>query len=329
MTDVTIATNEFAASWAWTTFAIVWQSTLLAILAAVVCRLLRRQSPALRYWIWLAVAAKLLVAPLWTANVPPPAWPTWLAWTPATITQSAEPRTPWTGAAGTVPQSPVAASAPATALRPAPAPAPTALTWQAWLLLLWLAGIAAEVARTAWQFRRLNALLAKAGHLDSKVTDHVSQCSRQIGLRAAPPAYAIDADGLPMVCGPIRPRLLLPTAITASFDAVALRQVILHELAHIRRRDLATIWIIHAARTVYWFHPVAHWIAYRAGLERELACDQLALVHSGASPAGYARTLICAAGGAAQPIVLRAAARLDGGLPLMKAAGPARGLQSK
>ena len=52
-------TNDLAAAWATTMFAIVWQSTRVGIIAAVVCRLLRRQSPALRYWIWLAVAAKL------------------------------------------------------------------------------------------------------------------------------------------------------------------------------------------------------------------------------------------------------------------------------
>jgi beta-lactamase regulating signal transducer with metallopeptidase domain len=43
---------------------------------------------------------------------------------------------------------------------------------------------------------------------------------------------------------------------------------------------------------VYWLHPVAHWVRYRAHLEREFACDQLALVHSGRDPAAYADMLV-------------------------------------
>ena len=324
MTDVTSAINDLAATWASTMFAIVWQSTLLAILAAFVCWLLRRQSPALRYWIWLAVAAKLLIAPLWTAHV---TWPASLAsapTTPVVIPPADHPPT----AAADVPQARTRISRPDAPHAIDPPVTRPALTWQSWLLLLWLAGIGAEIARTAWQFRRLRALLAAAAPLDAQLTALVADCSRTIGLRAAPPARRIDADGSPMVCGPIRPTLLLPASISASFDAIALRQIILHELAHIRRRDLATVWIIHAMRTAYWFHPVAHWIAYRAGLERELACDQLALIHSGATPAGYARTLIGAAGRAAQPIVLSAAAaRLDGGFHVKKATGSAGGPQ--
>ena len=310
--------NDLAGAWTPTAIAIIWQSTVIALLAAIVCWLLRRQSPALRYWIWLAVAAKLLVAPLWTARVPAP---TWLASSPAPISQPAGQQSPQrTEFAPPAHQTAAIAAAPVEELTKPPVQRP-ALTWQSCLLILWLAVVAAEVARTAWQFRRLKHLLAAATPLDPQFTALIADCARKIGLRAAPPAQCIEGDGSPMVCGPWRPTLLLPASITASFDAVALRQIVLHELAHIRRRDLATVWIIHAMRTVYWFHPVAHWIAYRAGLERELACDQLALLHSGATPAGYARTLIGAAGRTAQPIVLGAAtaSRLDGGAPLTSA----------
>ena len=68
-------------------------------------------------------------------------------------------------------------------------------------------------------------------------------------------------------------------------------------------------------RMVYWFHLVAHWVAFRESLERELACDELAMSHSGATAGDYAQTLVAAATRLAQPAVLRAAAaaHLDGG----------------
>ena len=43
---------------------------------------------------------------------------------------------------------------------------------------------------------------------------------------------------------------------------------------------------------MYFFHPLAYWAAYQLRLERELACDQLAMARSGHSPADYAQTLV-------------------------------------
>ncbi len=305
--------NAAAAAWAPTMLAIIWQSTLLAALVAAACWALRRQSPRVRYWLWLLLAGKLLVLPLWTVNMPWPQRPF-----------AVPPPPPGHDAASVVPAQPTgpvvheAASfvppAAASQAEPAPPPAST-FSWLSYLLLLWLAVVAAEIARTAWQFRRLRRLLANSEQAPPEVLEIVAECARLLDLNAAPASRQIDGEGSPLVCGLIRPVLVLPTATLTNFDAAALRQIILHELAHVRRRDLWTTWIIHAMRMLYWFHPVAHWIAYRAGLERELACDELALQHSGATAGAYARTLIRAVGTASRPLALTAAAaaRLDGG----------------
>jgi beta-lactamase regulating signal transducer with metallopeptidase domain len=72
------------------------------------------------------------------------------------------------------------------------------------------------------------------------------------------------------------------------------------------------------ARLLYFFHPVAHWVNHCVRLERELACDQLALAASGRSPAQYAETLVRIVSSISRPSVLRisAAAGLDGSVPL-------------
>jgi beta-lactamase regulating signal transducer with metallopeptidase domain len=85
---------------------------------------------------------------------------------------------------------------------------------------------------------------------------------------------------------------VLPRDTLAALDPGQLRQVLLHELAHVRRRDLLWGWLPEVARLVWWFNPVAWWVAARVRLERELACDQLVLAHGGASAADYAETLV-------------------------------------
>ncbi len=72
----------------------------------------------------------------------------------------------------------------------------------------------------------------------------------------------------------------------------ALDQVVLHELAHLRRGDLYWGWTIELARIIYFFHPLIYWVGYCLNLERELACDQVAMAVSGHAAGDYAEVLV-------------------------------------
>jgi bla regulator protein blaR1 len=310
--------NQWSEPWAGAMWAVAWQSVMLIGLVAAACWMLRWQSPALRHWLWLILAAKLLVLPFWRMELPAPAWlgsaPS-IATATATIEEPSAPPGAETSEASSV--SPTSLAQPPS-LSPATDVALSAASWTTWLLLVWLAVVLFEVFRVGVQYVRLRRLLIVSRTAEPYVHKLVGQCARSIGLAQPPDVRHASADGSPMVCGVFKPVLLLPETLAADIDSDALRQIVFHELAHLKRRDLLTVWILHAMRTVYWFHPAVHWVAYRAGLDRELACDQMALTHSGVSVAAYAHTLIDAAGRAAQPMVLNAAvaARLDGGAPL-------------
>jgi beta-lactamase regulating signal transducer with metallopeptidase domain len=59
---------------------------------------------------------------------------------------------------------------------------------------------------------------------------------------------------------------------------------------------------------IYFFNPLVWWAGYRLRLERELACDQLAMAHSGHPPADYAQTLVQVVSHASQQAGVQAAA---------------------
>jgi hypothetical protein len=66
--------------------------------------------------------------------------------------------------------------------------------------------------------------------------------------------------------------------------------VLLHELAHVQRRD---DWWLLAERillAVAWVNPAAHWARRELSLSREMACDEWVVRHTGA-PVAYARCL--------------------------------------
>lgn len=100
-------------------------------------------------------------------------------------------------------------------------------------------------------------------------------------------------DVVPMTLGVIRPVVVLPRLANNWPDRLK-RTVLLHELAHVRRRDVAYQWLGRLACAVYWFHPLA-WLGLRKlRQEREQACDDL-VIHCGERATEYAEDLVMVA----------------------------------
>src|SRR5439155_14936998 len=55
----------------------------------------------------------------------------------------------------------------------------------------------------------------------------------------------------------------------------------LHELAHLKRRDLWLNWLIALLQILHWFNPLIWFGFARWRADRELACDALALEAAG------------------------------------------------
>ena len=91
----------------------------------------------------------------------------------------------------------------------------------------------------------------------------------------------------PALFGVFRPRFLLPPGLIRDFSPAELRYVFLHELAHVRRQDVAVNWLLTLLQAVHWFNPFVWFGFVRMRADRELACDALALSLSGD---GEART---------------------------------------
>ena len=99
-----------------------------------------------------------------------------------------------------------------------------------------------------------------------------------------------DRATMPMAFGIVNPTVLLP-ANAEQWPVDRRRDVMLHELAHVARRDCLTQFISQSACALYWFDPLV-WFATRALRgERERACDD-AVVRAGARPSEYATHLL-------------------------------------
>ena len=180
---------------------------------------------------------------------------------PAAETQATAP-TP-----ATTTQTPVTRET--TAVTPA-AQQPTGPDRDTVLTILWAAGGITCLAWGAISYLRLRLRIADAILIEKNI-------------------YETDQIDSPFVCGFFRPRIYLPVGL-AEPDR---RYVLLHEQAHIRRRDYLTKPLAYLALCFHWFNPVL-WLSYHLfGRDIETATDQ-AVIHSfgRTDTAGYAAALL-------------------------------------
>ncbi len=114
---------------------------------------------------------------------------------------------------------------------------------------------------------------------------------RSVYFQAGDGAEVRTADvSTPLTCGVIRPLILLPTN-ARDWDDQRLRAVLLHESAHVRRRDCMAKYIAQGSRAFLWWNPLAWMLVARLNHEQELACDD-AVLSAGISADAYAKVLL-------------------------------------
>ena len=145
-------------------------------------------------------------------------------------------------------------------------------------LAVWSCGAVAFGAFAWRRCRKLGVVVGAGCPVDDpRVLAALRRCQRRLGVRAAPEAVETAAVSSPALMGVFRPKLLLPPGLVGRLSAAELEHVVMHELAHLKRHDIAFGWLTLAAQTLHWFNPLAPLVGRRLRSLRELACDELVL----------------------------------------------------
>jgi hypothetical protein len=85
----------------------------------------------------------------------------------------------------------------------------------------------------------------------------------------------------------------LPASATLVIRPEQLKYVILHELAHVKRNDIAAILVMRVLLAIHWFNPILWYAYYRMREDQEIACDAFVLSRVGREETRpYVQTLI-------------------------------------
>jgi len=265
---------------------LIARGAIVLALALGATRLLRRAPASLRSTLLASALAAVLALPILEALVP--AWHAGAI--PADPVEVVEPPA--------LPVAEAAVSASASAAGVARGPVESfAVPWRAMLGGLWAAGLAALLLRAGVGALRARRL-ARRGMVAHRADPHVAAAWRALDGRGDPPRVVVSGEvDAPIVVGAIAPTVVVPYAALA-WSAERWRVVLLHEFAHVRRRDGVANLVAQLACSLHWIDPLA-WIAVRRlRAERELAADD-AVLRGGARASSYAEHLVAIATGAA------------------------------
>jgi beta-lactamase regulating signal transducer with metallopeptidase domain len=159
------------------------------------------------------------------------------------------------------------------------------------LLAIWLLGAASMALVQARRVARFRRLVSAAWPAPLPLAEEAAHWAARMGVR--PPRLSI-VPGLysPAIWALGRPRLLWPESLVAGRSLECLSGVLVHELAHLRRRDHWVGWLELLAACCWWWNPV-FWLAARELRENaELASDAWVVMLLPDSRREYAAALI-------------------------------------
>lgn len=118
----------------------------------------------------------------------------------------------------------------------------------------------------------------KCPHIDDQnVLSILYDCKNLMKLSKNVDLVKTNVSQTPCVLNFIKPIILLPEYSLEKCNLIHLKYILLHELAHVKRKDIFINYIVNFLCIIYWFNPLIWYGFHKMREDREICCDSLAL----------------------------------------------------
>ncbi|HUB62677.1 MAG TPA: M56 family metallopeptidase, partial [Puia sp.] len=121
--------------------------------------------------------------------------------------------------------------------------------------------------------------------------ERIQQLAAALGLRKTIILLESGLAKTPLIIGHMKPVVLVPLGLLTALAPAEVEAILIHELAHIKRRDYLVNLLQNLLEVALFFNPAVLWVSSLIRTERENCCDDLALAHDN-NRANYIRALV-------------------------------------
>ncbi|PYT27353.1 MAG: hypothetical protein DMG57_18620 [Acidobacteria bacterium] len=253
----------------------LWQAVAVALVAWLALKLTPRINAATRFVVWWAVLAVITVLPI--------AGRLTTVWQPRPEAVVSAPMVSAQSSDLSVAARPIAAT-PTTISRAALLPIELHVaTWPLWIFTAWLVTFLYQIARIVCSYRYLQGVKRRSRPPTRELQLNFDEWVLACHVRRPVRLLLSNEIASPMAVGFLQPAVILPEPLLDQFTAPELDHILLHELAHMARRDDWTNLMARFITAVVGLHPVAAWVLRRIEAEREIASDDWVVAMTGAA----------------------------------------------
>lgn len=108
-------------------------------------------------------------------------------------------------------------------------------------------------------------------------TRRLTQLAQSINVKGNITLLQSAIAKVPMVIGHFKPVILVPAGLLTALPQDEIEAILLHELAHIRRKDYLVNMLQNFCEILFFFNPAVLWLSSLIKDERENCCDDIAL----------------------------------------------------
>jgi WD40 repeat protein/beta-lactamase regulating signal transducer with metallopeptidase domain len=161
------------------------------------------------------------------------------------------------------------------------------------LAYIWLGGALVFYLRIGWRLFSFHRLLRHAKEAPALLQQEAERLAKEIGLSRCPKVWLVPGPVPPLlwVAG-VRARMYFPASLLEHLDGAGRSAMLVHELAHLARRDHWVRWVELIVAGLYWWYPLVWLACRRLQAAEEECCDAWVVSTLPGYGAAYAGALL-------------------------------------
>ena len=146
------------------------------------------------------------------------------------------------------------------------------------LVMVWLLIVCARCIQLSIGLNRLSYLRKTAVfEVDDEWKDKIAVLAKKLGIKQIIGIAESNLTKVPLVIGHLKPLILIPVGLLTAIQPKQIEAILIHELAHIYRRDYLVNILQSFMEIMFFFNPAVLWLSALIRTERENCCDDIAI----------------------------------------------------
>ena len=139
---------------------------------------------------------------------------------------------------------------------------------------VWLFGFVLSIGILVIGYKKLNNIVRYSlKNVNSTHRNILNECMKDMNIRIEVELKYSDKLSSPSLCGPFKPKILIPVSVAANICDEDFKHIIMHELCHLKSNDLIINFTTTLLSTIYWFNPILLYGFYKMRQDCEISCD--------------------------------------------------------